>query len=143
MDPDDDEEFKGPFMKVMACAYTPDKATPSFFCMLDGYGETVDYLRLNNLAKRKYSMYDQEREEKEEDLKKLKEFIDKHRPDTVVVSAETRDSMSLVEEVKEVIGMLGQEEDMTAIPVELMDPNLAYVFSKSRNARVWQISGCG
>lgn len=123
-------------MKVMACTYTHDKDAPSFFCMLDGYGESVDYLRLNNLAKRKYSMYEREREEKEEDLKKVKEFIDKHRPDAVVLSAETRDSMSLVEEIKEVIGVLGQEEDMTAIPVELMDPNLAYIFSKSRNARV-------
>lgn len=133
---DDEDEVRGPYLKVMACAYTHDKDTPSFFSMLDGYGESVDYLRLNNLAKRKYTSYDREREEKLEDLKRVKDFIDKHRPDAVVLSAETRDSLSLAEEIKEVIVELGQEEDMPAIPVELMDPNLAYIFSKSRNAKV-------
>ena len=133
---DDEDEVRGPYLKVMACAYTHDKDTPSFFGMLDSYGESVDYLRLNNLAKRKYTSYDREREEKLEDLKRLKDFIDKHRPDAVVLSAEARDSLSLAEEIKEVIVELGQEEDMPAIPVELMDPNLAYIFSKSRNARV-------
>lgn len=133
---EDEDEVKGPYMKVLGCAYTPDKATPSFFCSLDSYGEVVDYLRLNNLAKRKYTTYDREREEKEEDLKKIKGFIEKHRPDAIVLSAETRDSLSLVEEIKEVVGELGQEEDFPTIQVELMNPNLAYIVSKSRNSRV-------
>jgi hypothetical protein len=134
---EDEEEYKGPYMKVIACAYTHDKATPSFFSVLDSYGESVDFLRLNNLANRKYSSYDREREEKEEDLKKVKEFIEKHRPDAVALSVEARDSLSLAEEIKEVIGELRQEDpDFPAIPVEVMDSNVAHVFSRSRNSRV-------
>ncbi len=36
-----DEENEGPYMKAMACAYTNDKATPSFFVVLDSNGEAV------------------------------------------------------------------------------------------------------
>ena len=38
-----DEENEGPYMKAMACAYTHDKATPSFFVVLDSNGEAVGY----------------------------------------------------------------------------------------------------
>lgn len=131
-----DLEDESPYTKVLACAYTHDKGTPSFFSFLDGNGEVVDFLRLDNLAKRKYTTYDREREEKEEDLAKLKEFVRKHGPNAIVLSAETRDSLSLAEEIREVVGELSQEEDFSAIPVELLDPNLAYIFSKSRNGRV-------
>ncbi len=131
---------RGPYQRVLGCAYTHDKTTPSFFCYLDSYGEVVDFLRLNNLAKRKYTQYDREREEKEEDLKKVKEFVVKHRPDAVVLSAETRDSLSLAEEVREVLGELAQEEDWPTIPVEIMEANVACVFSKSRGSRVSVVS---
>lgn len=143
VEPHDEEEeeeeerrSKGPYMKVLACAYTHDKGTPSFFCFLDSYGEVTDFSRFNNLAKRKYTTYDRERAEKEEDLKKLKDFIDKHRPDAIVLSAETRDSLLLVEEIKECLGELEQEEDLPSVPVEAMDPNVAYIFSKSRRGKV-------
>ena len=140
--PEDEEEEeeemkpKGPYIKAIGCAYTHDKATPSFLCFLDGFGEVVDFLRLDNLAKRKYTSYDHEREEKEEDLKTMKEFVLKHRPDAIVLSAETRDSVSLVEEIKECLVELEQEEDLTPVPVELLEPNVAGIFSKSRRGRV-------
>ena len=138
VDEDEDNENKneGPYMKVAACAYTHDKATPSFFCLLDSHGEVTDFCRFNNLAKRKYTTYDREREEKEADLKRLKEFVEKHRPDAMVLSAETRDSLSLAEEIKECLGELEQEEDVPPVPVEIMDPNVAYIYSKSRRGKV-------
>ena len=131
-----DEDSEGPYMRVMACAYTHDKATPSFFCYLDGNGEVIDFRRFNNLAKRKYTNYDKEREDKEEDLKKVKDFVDKHHPDLIVLSAETRDSLSLVEEIKECLVELEQEEDLPVVPVELIDYNVANIFSKSRRGKV-------
>lgn len=134
-----DEDGEGPYMRVMACAYTHDKATPSFFCFLDGYGEVVDFRRFNNLAKRKYTNYDQEREDKEEDLKRFKSFVEKYRPDAIAVSAETKDSLSLVDEIKECLGELEQEEDLSPVPVELMDPNISRIFSKSRRGKVFKI----
>ena len=147
VDPEEDEEMedeeeedanskRGPYFKVLSCCYTHDKDTPSFFCFLDQFGEVVDFLRLNNLAKRKYTSYDREREEKEEDLKKLKAFIVKYRPGAIVLSVETRDSLSLADEIRELLGELKQEEDWPTVPVELMEPNVARVFSKSRSGRV-------
>ena len=132
-----DENSEGPYMTAMACAYTHDKASPSFFCFLDGFGEVVDFRRFNNLAKRKYTTYQKEREEKQEDLKNFKNFVEKHRPDVIVVSAETRDSLSLVEEIRECLGELSQEEDdFVPVPVELVLPEVARLYSKSQRAKV-------
>lgn len=137
IDVERDEDSEGPYMTAMACAYTHDKAAPSFFCYLDGFGEVIDFKRLNNLAKRKYATYNKEREEKEEDLKKLKTFVEKHRPDVIVVSAETRDSLMLVEEIRECLGVLSQEEEeLPPVPVELIIPDVARLFSKSRRGMV-------
>ena len=55
---------EGPYARVLACAYMPDKNVPAFCCFLDGSGQVTDFLRLNNLLKRKYSPFDREREEK-------------------------------------------------------------------------------
>ena len=60
----DDDSWEGPYARVLACAYTPDKTVPAFCCYLDGNGLVTDFLRLNNLLKRKYSPFDREREEK-------------------------------------------------------------------------------
>jgi len=52
----------------------------------------------------------------------------------------------LVDEFKLCLTELEQEEDLTVVPVELLDPNVARIYSKSRRARVgvwvggW---GCG
>ena len=130
------KEPEGPYIKVLGCSYTHDKSTPSFFCCLDAFGEVIDFRRFNNLAKRKYTNYDRERQEKEEDMTRLKEFIDKHRPEAIVLSAETRDSLSLAEEIKECLGQLEMEEEFPPVPVELMDTNVAHIFSKSRRGKV-------
>ena len=65
--PDEEEGIDvgdGPYARVLACAYSPDKTVPAFCCFLDGSGQVTDFLRLNNLLKRKYSPFDREREEK-------------------------------------------------------------------------------
>ena len=64
VDEDNVEVVEGPYARVLACAYSPDKNIPAFFCFLDGNGQVTDFLRLNNLLKRKYSPFDREREEK-------------------------------------------------------------------------------
>ena len=54
----------------------------------------------------------------------------------------------LVDEFKLCLTELDQEEDLTVVPVELLDPNVARIYSKSRRARVgvwvcgW-VWGCG
>ena len=61
---EEEESSDGPYARVLACAYSPDKTVPAFCCFLDGSGQVTDFLRLNNLLKRKYSPFDREREEK-------------------------------------------------------------------------------
>lgn len=128
-------------MRVLGCAYTHDKDTPSFFAYMDDFGEVVDFRRFDDLSKRKYANYDKERQDKEEDLKKLKKFVQKCAPNAIVISGETRDVLSLIEEVKEVLGQLEAETDIAPIPVEFMEPNVAHIYSKSRRGKVRQQTG--
>ncbi len=124
------------YLQCLACAYTPDKAVPSFFVFLDDNGEVKDFARFNNLAKRKYTSFKKESEDKQEDLEKLKNFIKKNQPQVIAISAESRDSVSLVQEIQELVGELSQEEDMTPAPVELILPDVARLFSKSKRGKV-------
>ena len=125
-----------PFLSCMACAYTHDKDEPSFFVFLDGNGEVTDFARFNNLAKRKYTSYKKESEDKQEDLEKLKNFIMKKEPHVIAVSAESRDSVSLVQEIQEVLREIFQENNLPPAPVELVLPHVPRLFSKSRTGKV-------
>jgi len=125
-----------PYLTCMACAYTHDKSEPSFFVFLDGNGEVTDFSRFNNLAKRKYTSYKKESEDKQNDLEKLKNFIKKMQPQIIAVSAESRDSSSLVHEIQEVLGEISQEDDLPTAPVELVLPHVPRLFSKSRRGKV-------
>ena len=49
----------------------------------------------------------------------------------------------LVDEFKLCLTELDQEEDLTVVPVELLDPNVARIYSKSRRARVGVWVGVG
>ena len=42
----------------------PGRSVPAFCCVVDGNGEVVDYLRLTNLLKRKFSPMERERKDK-------------------------------------------------------------------------------
>ena len=102
---------------VMDCICCVFRTVPAFCCFLDGSGEVVDFLRLNHLLNRRVCPFPREREEKvgagerrivvgvrwwkvllsafcvliqEEDLRLFKRFINRKRPDLVVVAAESR-----------------------------------------------------
>lgn len=47
-----------------------------------------------------------------------------------------REALTLVEEFRLCLTELEQEEDLPVVPVELLDPNVARIYSKSRRARV-------
>ena len=127
---------QGPYAKVIACAFTSDKTVPAFCCFVDSSGEVVDFLRLNNLLKRKYSPFDKEREDKEADLETFKNFVGQKHPDLIVVTAESREAMSIVDEFRDCLTELEQEEDLPVVPVEMMDLNIARIYSKSHRAKV-------
>lgn len=134
----EDDSFnhdEGSYARVVACAYTPDRSVPAFCCFLDGSGEVVDFLRLNDLLKRRLSPMEKEREDKEATLTLFKRFVEQRKPDVVVVAAESREAVTIVDEFKLCLSELEQEEAMGMIPVELMDPNVARIYSKSRRAK--------
>ena len=72
----------------------------------------------------------------EGDLKTLKEFISHKRPDLIVVGAESRECLSIVDEFRELLGELEQEDEVGVVPVELLDPNVARIYSKTNRAKV-------
>ena len=47
-----------------------------------------------------------------------------------------REAVTIVEEFKLCLTELEQEESMGMVPLELMDPNVARIYSKSRRAKV-------
>lgn len=132
-----------PYFTCMACAYTHDKTAPSFFVFLDGNGEVTDFARFNNLAKRKFTSYKKESEDKMADLEKLKNFVKKNVPQVFAVSAESRDSVSMVHDISEVLNELSQEEDLPPAPVELILPHVPRLFSKSKRSKVGVVNGRG
>ena len=72
----------------------------------------------------------------EGDLKNFKEFVSRQRPELIVVGAESRESLSIIDEFRECLTELEQEEDVGVVPVELMDPNVARIYSKTNRAKV-------
>ena len=62
--------------------------------------------------------------------------MSRKRPNIIVVGAESRESLSIIEEFRECLTELEQEEDVSVVPVELLDPNIARIYSKTNRARV-------
>ena len=52
------------------------------------------------------------------------------------MSCTCREALTLVEEFRLCLTELEQEEDLPVVPVELLDHNVARIYSKSRRARV-------
>lgn len=61
-----------------------------FACILDGDGEVTDFLRLPHILKRRNAHEADIREPKEEELEKLKEFIQEKKPHVIAVAGESR-----------------------------------------------------
>ena len=59
----------------------------------------------------------------------------------VLVVCLCREALMLVDELKLCLTELEQEEDLPVVPVELLDPNVARIYSKSRRARVCRWRG--
>lgn len=121
-------------VRVLGIAYVPERDTTSFGCMVNGEGEVTDFIRLPNLTKRSRSLRDKEREEKEKDMEKLKEFIETKKPHVIAVTAENIDAIMIVDDIKKVIAELEQEAQMPPINVELVDNELAMVYANSTRA---------
>ena len=72
----------------------------------------------------------------EKDMQKLKDFILNKKPHVIAVTAETRDAMMIVEDVKMILSELEQEEQIPPINVELVDNEVAMIFENSNKSQV-------
>lgn len=61
----------------------------------------------------------------------LKQFILKKRPQVVVVAAECREALSVVDDMKMCIAELEQENQIPTISVEALDGEVARIFTSS------------
>ncbi|XP_067032168.1 transcription elongation factor SPT6-like [Acropora muricata] len=126
-----DDSVNSEGLRVLACSISPNPDTPAFLAMLDGGGQVNDYLRLRYLLNRRNTNKAKEREDKEKDLTTLKQFILKKRPQVIVVAAECREAIAVVDDMKMCIAELEQENQIPSIPVEALDGEVARVFMGS------------
>ena len=72
----------------------------------------------------------------EEDLEALKQFVLKKRPHVIAVATGSRDSQSVLEDIKLSMRELEQENQIAPINVEMVDHEVAEIFEKSPRAEV-------
>jgi transcription elongation factor SPT6 len=130
-DPEENDDTDNDIL-VLACSFTPDKSSPAYFALVDGDGECVDYFKLNNFMKRLNSRIEQEVEDKKHDIERLRKFFVKKKPKVVVVGANGRDTIAMMEDLQTALAAAGEKiSRLRSVKVELMDPNVAEVYSKS------------
>lgn len=70
----------------------------------------------------------------------MKQFILKKRPQVVVVAAECREAVAVVDDMKMCISELEQENQIPSISVEALDGEVARVFMSSPRSEVCLIT---
>lgn len=130
-DEEEDEWDTSKGLRVMAIAYVPDYSQAAFTCMASPDGDITDYLRLPHILKRKNSYRVDEKMLKEADLLALKNFINTKKPHVICVGGESREALMIVQDLKEVVANLVEEEQFPSIAVELIDNELAKVYANS------------
>ncbi|XP_071094189.1 transcription elongation factor SPT6-like [Haliotis cracherodii] len=122
-------------VKVLGVAFSTDRDSTAFGALIDGDGEVTDFIRLEHILKRRNAWRQMDRDAKESEMEKLKDFISTKKPHVVAVTAESRDALRVIEDIKQLIGDLEQEEQMAPISVELMDNELAMVYEASNKSQ--------
>ncbi|KAI4456284.1 transcription elongation factor spt6 [Holotrichia oblita] len=126
---DDWDTSKG--VRVMAIAYVPDYTQSAFACMSAADGDITDYLRLPHLLKRMNSYREDEKMMKEADLLAIKNFIFTKKPHVICIGGESREALMIAEDIKGIISDLVDSEQFPSIGIEIVDNELAKVYSNS------------
>ena len=69
-------------------------------------------------------------------MAKLKEFIVTKKPHVIGVTAETRDALMIIDDIKHLVEQLSEAQEMAPINVELVDNELAMVYENCAKAKV-------
>lgn len=133
LDDDYDYDDNNNGLKVMGVAYSTNRDTPAFATIIDGNGQVTDFLRLQDMTKRRNAWRPKDKEAKEKDIARLKAFMAKKKPHAVAVTGESRESLMIIDDIKAIIIEL-EQEDIPPINVELVEHDLALVYENSNRA---------
>lgn len=118
-------------IRVMGVAYTTDLDQAAFCSLTSPDGDVTDYLRIPNILKRKSSFRVEDKAMKEADLSALKNFIRNKKPHVIAIGGESRDAIMIQQDLKEVIQQLSDDEQFPTVNVEIVDNELAKIYSQS------------
>ncbi|XP_055861753.1 transcription elongation factor SPT6 [Biomphalaria glabrata] len=129
-----DESNNEDGLKVLGIAFSTSNDTPAFGALIDGDASVMEYIRMENLTKRKNSWRELDKKGKAKDLEKLKEFIAEKKPHVIAVTSESRQALMIIDDIKAILSELEMEHQMPAINVELVDNELAMIFENTKRA---------
>lgn len=124
-------------VRVMGFAFMPSNEEATFAAMIDGDGEVSDFIKLESfMIKPKPQEYqtEQERNYREKDLAKLRRFILNKKPHAIAVGADSIVTRNVVEDLRAIVTDLVESEQFPNIPVEILDNDVAAVYSGSKKA---------
>uniref|UniRef100_A0A1I8JEX7 Transcription elongation factor spt6 n=1 Tax=Macrostomum lignano TaxID=282301 RepID=A0A1I8JEX7_9PLAT len=120
--------------RVMGVAYSTDREIAAYASVINSNGEVLDFLRLPFLLANKKSQREETAKNKARELHLIKKLIAKHRPDVIAVGTESKEALTIQQELRELAQELLAEGLATNSSVHLVDNEPARVFEKSRRA---------
>lgn len=124
------ETSKG--IRVLSLAYVPDHSQAAFCVIVNHDGEVTDYLRLPNILKRKNTANKEEKALKEADLESLAEFMRNKKPHVIAIGGESRESLNIQVDLRELVAQLVEDDKYPEINVEIVDNDLAKIYANSK-----------
>lgn len=118
-------------IRCMGLAYVPDHSQAAFCAITAPDGDVTDYLKISHLLKRKNAYRAEEKAMKEGDLENIKDFIRNKKPHVIVIGGESREAIMIQQDLKECVKSLCEEEQFPNIAVEIVDNELAKIYSNS------------
>ncbi|XP_042883795.1 transcription elongation factor SPT6-like [Penaeus japonicus] len=129
-DEDDWDTAKG--FRVFSIAYVPDLSQAAFGCCIDIDGDCCEYIRLPHLLKRRNAYNERDALAKENDIRRMQEFIIRRKPHVVAVSGESREGFMVKEDLIQILKDLEEQEQFPKINVEIIDNDLAHIYAMSK-----------
>ena len=132
---EDDDWDSSHGCRVMAIMYDEDDLNMAAYgVIITVEGEVGDFIKLENITKRKNAWNERDAQGKMDDLNSLKRFILQKKPHVVVIGVANRKALDIQMDVREVLVDLVEQEQFPKIDVHIMEDNLAKVYANSQRA---------